>query len=710
MTRRERVFRLLQKGKTGPGSPAWTASQVASALGISRCNASRELNALSRQGRVNKIPGKPVRFYARSVEQPPPPGDPGTPEPAMEPAEPDPGGLPPLPGLRRSAPPAGAALPGSAGPESVFGELVGARGSLRQAVRQAQAAVLYPPHGLATLLLGPTGVGKSLFAQIMYRYAVASGRLRPGAPFVAFNCADYAHNPQLLLSQLFGAARGSYTGAQADRPGLVEKADGGVLFLDEIHRLPSEGQEMFFPLLDEGHFRRLGETGAERHASVLLIGATTQDPAAALLETFRRRIPITIHLPGLAERPLVERAELIQLFLDQEGRRMGKTVTVTPLAWQLLLSYECQGNVGQLRGDIQMACADAFLEYRSGGRAGILVDVAHLPERVRRGGAPHPGGWGSPPAQADGGRAGSATPPKSAAPSGRRACRGSRRQEPAAALGKNGKGLGKGGRKPGSSGVPSRAAALLTLCLSREGSAVQLQQWVEERLGSQLARLGVQVIPVSLLEEEVGSTLAALLRTLKVVAVVGTVPPPLPEVPYISLHELVVGDGWRRLEGLLASPGTTAVNPAPAPVPGPPAVVTRPAAALSDIVAALAASLRRCLRRVDADQAVAEGFAVIQQWERETGQRCDPDTAVGVVMHLCCAAERARGGEPWPDAPMDLRRMEAEFPRAWQATARALAAFERQLGVRLPELEAGFLLQALLQRDLSSEFHSERSV
>jgi Sigma-54 interaction domain. len=66
------------------------------------------------------------------------------------------------------------------------------------------------------------------------------------SPFIVFNCADYADNPQLLMSQLFGYVKGAFTGAESSKAGLVEKADGGILFLDEVHRLPSEGQEILF--------------------------------------------------------------------------------------------------------------------------------------------------------------------------------------------------------------------------------------------------------------------------------------------------------------------------------------------------------------------------------------------------------------------------------------------------------------------------------
>ena len=118
---------------------------------------------------------------------------------------------------------------------------------------------MYPPRGLHTLLLGETGVGKTLFAETIYKYAKSTKVLDEEAPFISFNCADYANNPQLLLSYLFGVKKGTYTGANEDRDGIVEKANGGILFLDEIHRLPPEGQEILFYLIDKGEYRPLGE-------------------------------------------------------------------------------------------------------------------------------------------------------------------------------------------------------------------------------------------------------------------------------------------------------------------------------------------------------------------------------------------------------------------------------------------------------------------
>ncbi|MCP6612573.1 sigma 54-interacting transcriptional regulator, partial [Klebsiella pneumoniae] len=83
------------------------------------------------------------------------------------------------------------------------------------------------------------------------------GILPADAPFTVFNCAEYANNPELLTSKLFGHAKGAFTGADKAVPGLIETSNGGVLFIDEVHRLPPEGQEKLFHFMDNGSWRRL---------------------------------------------------------------------------------------------------------------------------------------------------------------------------------------------------------------------------------------------------------------------------------------------------------------------------------------------------------------------------------------------------------------------------------------------------------------------
>lgn len=261
-------------------------------------------------------------------------------------------------------------------------KIIGYHGSLKNAISQAEAAILYPPHGLHTLLLGPSGVGKSFFAEAMYNFAVKTTNFENNASFIIFNCADYADNPQLLLSQLFGYSKGSFTGANSDKVGLVERANNGILFLDEVHRLPSEGQEILFYLLDKGKYRRLGETENNRISNVMVIAATTEDPKSALLLTFRRRIPMIIELPSINNRPINEKYLIIKSFFAQESSRVGKEIIVHYEVIRSLLLYNCPGNIGQLRSDIQVACAKGFFNSLSNNTNDVVIDMKDLPKQV----------------------------------------------------------------------------------------------------------------------------------------------------------------------------------------------------------------------------------------------------------------------------------------------------------------------------------------
>ena len=157
------------------------------------------------------------------------------------------------------------------------------------------------------------------------------------------------------------------------------------MLLDEIHRLPPEGQEMLFLLMDKGVYRRLGETEETRNASILLIGATTEDINSFLLKTFLRRVPMVIKLPSLLERPLKERFQLIKQFFQDEVKHVQAPIKVYKEVIRAFLLYECQGNIGQLKGDIQLTCARGFLDYKTYNKKGIEIDTTLIPEHVYRG-------------------------------------------------------------------------------------------------------------------------------------------------------------------------------------------------------------------------------------------------------------------------------------------------------------------------------------
>jgi NtrC-family two-component system response regulator AlgB len=203
------------------------------------------------------------------------------------------------------------------------------------------------------LLLGESGTGKSVFAKAMH---VRSPR-RSGV-FVTVSCPSLSR--ELLESELFGHAKGSFTGALLDTQGKVAAAEGGTLFLDEIGDLPLEIQAKLLRLLQEREYERVGET-RPRRANVRVISATNRDLELAVREgrfredLFYRLNVISIHLPALRDRQQdLERIAMRQL--DFFACRAGKQFTgFTPAALEALRSYQWPGNLRELRNLIERA-------------------------------------------------------------------------------------------------------------------------------------------------------------------------------------------------------------------------------------------------------------------------------------------------------------------------------------------------------------------
>ncbi|EEF7295417.1 AAA domain-containing protein, partial [Salmonella enterica] len=259
--------------------------------------------------------------------------------------------------------------------------LIGAQGSLQESLRQCKAAISYPGAGLPLLLRGPTGTGKSFLARQLWQYAIEQGILPPEAPFTVFNCAEYANNPELLTSKLFGHAKGAFTGADRAISGLIETSNGGVLFIDEVHRLPPEGQEKLFHFMDNGTWRRLGESSAERNATVRLIFASTEDLEKHFLATFIRRIPVIVKILPIAERGQYERLAFIHHFFRREAQRLHHDLSLDSEIISQLMQETLEGNVGGLENLIRNICASAWtFGQRDDGV--LKVKAGQLPDRL----------------------------------------------------------------------------------------------------------------------------------------------------------------------------------------------------------------------------------------------------------------------------------------------------------------------------------------
>lgn len=247
---------------------------------------------------------------------------------------------------------------------SVFNSFIGAQGSLFTVIESCIAAICYPDGGLPLLISGESGVGKSFLASLIHKYAQQENIISKDAPFIILNCADYANNPELLSATLFGYIRGAFTGAEKEKKGLLSQADGGFVFLDEVHRLSPENQEKLFMFMDRGTFNRLGDNEKSYQSNVRFIFATTEVVTDVLLPTLLRRIPFHLNLPDFALRPLNEKLALIQIFFQQEARKLNTDLRVCDKLLEQLIHFSERGNVGGLKNRIKVLSASAFTRYR----------------------------------------------------------------------------------------------------------------------------------------------------------------------------------------------------------------------------------------------------------------------------------------------------------------------------------------------------------
>jgi DNA-binding NtrC family response regulator len=218
--------------------------------------------------------------------------------------------------------------------------------------------------GTHVLITGETGVGKEIFAKYVYNYGS-----RTSKPFVAINCA--AMQDSMLESELFGYEANAFTGADSKRKhGLMETADGGVLFLDEIASMSLALQAKLLRAIETQSFRRVGGT-QEVKVDVQIVAASNRDLHSLIKEEkFREDLYYRLHVLDLDIPPLRTRKEdipeLVGFFIRIKNQKLGKNIEdITPRAMQLLMDYDWPGNIRELSNEIELAlimCDSAVLD------------------------------------------------------------------------------------------------------------------------------------------------------------------------------------------------------------------------------------------------------------------------------------------------------------------------------------------------------------
>jgi transcriptional regulator with PAS, ATPase and Fis domain len=231
-----------------------------------------------------------------------------------------------------------------------FGGVVGQSSAWKVVLKAAGQVALTDT---TVLLTGESGTGKEVIARFIHRASA-----KHNGPFIAVNCA--ALPEQLLESELFGHERGAFTGAQHSKPGQIELASGGVLFLDEVGEMSPSAQAKLLRVLQEREFQRLGGTRPIK-ANVRIIAATNRELRRALTrgdfreDLYYRLHVFEIHLPPLRQRP-DDILPLCQVFLADIGRSFARPPAgMTREAGRRLLEHTWPGNVRELRNVLERA-------------------------------------------------------------------------------------------------------------------------------------------------------------------------------------------------------------------------------------------------------------------------------------------------------------------------------------------------------------------
>lgn len=224
---------------------------------------------------------------------------------------------------------------------------------------------------VSVLITGRTGTGKEVLANFIHKTGVRSNK-----PFIDINCP--AIQPTMFESELFGHEAGSFTGATHRKNGLMEIADGGILFLDEIASMPIDMQAKLLRAIEERSFRRVGGTSLIK-VDVQIIAASNRDIKDMISKSefredlYYRLKVVDLDLPSLTDRR-EDIPDLVGHFLRKFNQSMGANITdVTPRAMQLMVNYDWPGNIRELSNVIERAvlfCDD------------IAIDVNHLPAEL----------------------------------------------------------------------------------------------------------------------------------------------------------------------------------------------------------------------------------------------------------------------------------------------------------------------------------------
>lgn len=325
MTKKEEVVSCVQRlAAAAPEKRevGVTTQELAEQLQMQRSNLSTLLNELVADGKMEKLPGRPVHYRPLMA------GD----TPRSE--------------------------------TSCFKILDSCEGSLRPMIQMAKAAILYPEHSLNTLIVGAAGVGKTTFAYLMYQFAQENDVIAQQAPFERFSCHLSEGQEKEVGQRLFGP------------DGAMQHAAGGMLFIDSVDNLSSSLRERLLDMID---------SDGQELQKVVLICSASEKARPVILDSLTAHFSARVELPSLQAHSIAERFALVRQFLTDEAVRMKRGIRVNAELLHSLCLYRCENNIKQLRNDIRLGCANAYVHAFNSAEKELTLYLNDFPAGVSHG-------------------------------------------------------------------------------------------------------------------------------------------------------------------------------------------------------------------------------------------------------------------------------------------------------------------------------------
>lgn len=327
-------------------------------LNLDRANVSRILNRLWKEGLLIKFQGKPTLFLDRGLIRDCYPGF-FIPQTVAKGES--------LSQLIRQEEPV-------CQDKNSFDQLIGAEGSLREAIETAKAAISYPPFGLNLLLTGPSGCGQRLFVSCLRQYRQTLSQT--AVPLVHFSCRSYAASQKGFFQQFLGTPKDT-DGFRARR-GLLDSAKGGILFFQDLDALGEPALSLVLSTLTSGSYSRLGET-AQRPIQCMVV-ASWSSSAPPLGPMGQSAFPSVLTLPSFCSMNLQERLALVLKDFCSEAVRLNLPLRVSKDVLVCLSCLEQQESISQVSAMVRSASSKAYLEARELRRETVYVHLHHLAE------------------------------------------------------------------------------------------------------------------------------------------------------------------------------------------------------------------------------------------------------------------------------------------------------------------------------------------